>query len=307
MSKPTKEIEGRKNLLEALHGAGGKAVPKHLFQQHLTALTRGLQSQLREKRALAKPAAQARSRTTRSMPGSASPRVAGAADGFRGLSERAKRKLAVPVLPVQLGGILAGTYTLRVTPPYDLASTDTSIGFGSPALSATAGRNSGQMSCFVVSDVAAASGGTAMATLGVLFTPRFSPAILSASANPAISFFWWVNAQPTPQCHAADSRASVLFGIISVKGLSVDGESEQDLPLWDEPITFCEENNFDFGTRQSSLSAQMDVDSSHSYIVFLTCFSSALADSWPGSRAVANLAVTLPSITLDVRAIPILE
>jgi hypothetical protein len=76
--------------------------------------------------------------------------------------------------------------------------------------------------------------------------------------------------------------------------------------MWDEPTEFCEQNNFDFGSFPNRpFSTQMDVDSGHYYVVYLMCWTEALGDSWPGSRGVASLVATLPSLSLDVQAIPV--
>lgn len=304
MPKHSKATESHRIALDLLHG--GRKVPEGLLRRHMAGVTRRLEAGLMEKGALERQVAKYRSKLhepVATVAGRGSD-AARAVAGLRPIERLAKHKLVTPVRPRDIGGILAGSYSVKVVPPYDFAFQDTSVGFGNPDVSATGDKNSGQMSCYIVSDTQAPSGATASSVLGVFFIPRFPLATLRVSVDPALAFFWWVNATPTPDCHFAWSRARLC---VAIEGF-LDGQNNHDKTLWDDPVRFCGQNDFDFGSiPDEPLSTQLKVDSSHFYVVSLMCWCQVMGDVWPGSRGVASLAVTLPSFTLDVQAIPILE
>jgi hypothetical protein len=310
MAKITRSAESRRSVLELLHG--GKTIPESLLRKHMDGVKRRLEAQFKEKTAFERRAARYWDEIKKQKP---SARIAAqganatrAAADLRGIMDpMAKRKLTVPPVAGEVGGIIAGSYTIIATPPYDYETYSTHAGFGSPALSAGADLNSGELRCYVVTDANAPSGGTASVALGVTFVPRFSPAILQVSASPSFAYFWWSYAFPTPMCHFALTMASSSLGIMGFRGDSVVNANPDEFPMWGEPTQFCEQNNYDFGSIPSHpFSVQMEVDSGHYYVIFLMCFCEALADAWPGARAVASMTAALPSLTLNVQAIPVI-
>lgn len=176
---------------ELLHG--GKPVPQGLMRRHVADLKRKLETRFKEKSALQQEAQKyfAQLQNSSSAPAPDSPEAKRALNGLLQITKRlASRKLARPLGVAQIGGILAGHYTLNVVPPYDYSDSWTSVGFGNPTLSASADKSSGEMTCSVASNYTAKSGGEAFSALGIYFHPAFQSGTLRASISPSFLFSW---------------------------------------------------------------------------------------------------------------------
>ncbi len=306
MRKKSMGTGSRGAALEFLRG--GKTVPEGLVRRRMADVKRRVKARFEEKNALQRQAAQYWSRIQKPIGEDAE--AARAVDGLRGIDERlAKRKLIVPAAPREVAGILAGSYSVRVTPPYDYAFAGSSFVFppvGNPDSAASADKNSGQLSCSIATDHANPSYGSPYAEMGIYFHPLFGPAILRVWANPAFAFSWWANS-----ISAASPAGSFGHGWLEIWILQAGGSGPlywrfQDFASWD--VYAKQELEFDFGSNPgSAVFGQLQVDPSYVYGLSVSCECEATGSGWPGSLAGANLSITVPSITFEVDLMPVVE
>ncbi len=309
MSKKTK----RKN--ESL--LGGSSFPASLLRRRVAQVERSLNARFKEKGALRQDAGEYL-RTLQqaiSSGASANEEVSRATAGLRGFSERlAKRKVVSRAAPRVRSGIEFGQYVVNFAPPQYNPLTSSGILDGNPTASETADGDTGQMNLSVVSDYENPSEAWAWAELYITFDPPFAPGTLSAAANPSILFSWWVNAIQDFH-HDALSEAYLSFGIVtnSRSTGSLVGQNINTYELWSEMQT--DQLDFDFGSRTMPVSAEMNIGESDECYVFLNCMCHVVALGWPlrhtglgvysRSLAGAKVALTLPSITLDLQWRPV--
>jgi hypothetical protein len=305
-SKKRKGLDPRAIVLEFVYG--GKAVSKSLLNRSVSRIGGQLNAQFKERSKLREEAAKYRKKieTPRKAIG-ASKETAQTAAALRAITDQvAKRKVIPPVLSRDVSGILAGTYSVTISPPYPYTFFESSIYRGSPSSAAWADDYTGQITLRTETDNSRASWATPTAGLGIFFSPNFPTGFLRARANLATTFSWWVNA--LPRCEAA-SNASFNFGIwvLTPEGLAVQlPDYHQVEVLWSSMV--YDGLDFDFGSKAYPLSTQSKVDGGQTYLVLLLCTCDAHDTAgWPGSLAGANLAATLPSVTLEVEAFPVLS
>lgn len=297
MRKRSNEGEVRAQVLELLQG--GEPIPKNVGRNMSKA---HLDAWFQETSKLQQQAAKLRSKIEKSRAKAAGGREAARAiDELRAITDKmAKRKPALPALPLQIPGIRWGSYSLLATPPYWRAQDVTGDVTGNPEISSSANAETGELSCRVVTDSKHPSGGEAGAYMSVYFRPLFGPANLRIHANMDIDFAWWVNSLGP----AAISRAQGLMRVYvddtfqvaaraAFLGWSMYKEGELD---------------FNFGSVPGpSWSLSLPVSRNHYYkLVFsLQCFASA--SGWPGSLAGTQVNMRIPSVTFDVEWIPVAE
>jgi hypothetical protein len=296
---------------------GGSSFPASLLRRRVAQVERSLNAQFKEKGALRQDAGKylRTLQQTISSGASANEEVSRAAAGLRSFSERlAKRKVVSPAVPRVRSGIVFGQYVVNFAPPQYNPLTRSGILDGNPTVSDTADANTGQMNLSVVSDYENPSEAWAWAELYITFDPPFGPGTLSASANPSILFSWWVNAIQDFHVDAL-SEASLSFGIItnSRSTGSLVGQNINTYELWSEMQT--DQFDFDFGSRTVPVSAEMNIGEDDECYVFLNCMCHVVALGWPPqptssgiyaqSLAGAKVALTLPSITLDLEWHPV--
>jgi hypothetical protein len=285
---------------ELLHG--GKPVPQGLMRQHVRDLKRKFETRFKEKSALQQQAQKylAEAQSSSGEPAPEGSEATKALNGLRLIAEQlAKRKLTILPHVNGAGGILSGHYSLNMVPPYDYSDFSANVDFGNPTVSASADESSGEMRSSVATDFKAKSGGDTFTALGIYFYPRFQNGTLRASVNPSFIFSWWANSLSSlPMVQVANTLAYGAFGITAYSGSTIVAQNAQDFSLWQEFI--ARDLQFDFGSKNESLAAQMNVDGEHSYVISLCCYSIAQAGGWPGSLAGATLNTSLPSITVDV-------
>jgi hypothetical protein len=295
---------------------GGSSFPASLLRRRVTQVERSLNEQFKVKGALRQEAGKylRTLQQTISSGASANEEVSRAAAGLRSFSERlAKRKVVSPAMPRVTSGIVYGRYVVNIAPPNYNPLEISGIPEGNPTVSDTADANTGQMNLSVVSDYENASEAWAWAELYITYNPPFGPGTLRASANPSMLFSWWVNAlQDFPD---ALSEACLSFGIVTYSRLagSFVGQNTNTYELWSEMQT--DQLDFDFGSRTMPVSAEMNIGEEDMCYVFLNCLCHVVALGWPpnppgqyiGPRSLAGarLALTLPSITLDLEWHPI--
>jgi hypothetical protein len=312
MPRTTTGTEWPADALQFFQGAD--RVPKDLLRRHKADVQGRLEARLKNKSAALESARYWKK--LRPSTASAAGRAAKQAfAGLRGITDRvAKQKVAVPAPVLEMPGFLPGVYSMRLTPPYDYGNTlalgdPTDEGFGVADAAASADKVSGQMEVSVsTGGVKPSSGvtklnlGLAQAELGVFFRPLFGPAILRVWANPSFAFYWWINA-------AVDDGTTAgvcALWITGYKGTKVLGDSGsgQQSTLWERDLFGIVE--WDFQSNPGfPLAAQLEVDTSHFYVLGVSCECDASGGGWPGgSLAGGHLSMTLPSITLEL--IPIL-
>ncbi len=284
----------------------GNKVPSALLRQWRAAVKPSLDQQFREKSALRQNVA-AYLGAFSSPAGNATggnEEAAGALIALRNFTEKlAKRKIDAPAAPLGRSGLLTGQYVVSVAPPYVGGSGQgTSIISGNPTASASADEGTGQINVGVVSNYQSPSEAWAEATLLANFVPPFGGS-LRASANLSLMFSWWVNA--IHDINEALSEAVLVFGVLQEQN-SLPVSDLHRFELWRD----LESNrlNFDFGSQTSAVSAQLDVESSSVVVVGVSCAVHAKALGWPlppspgkpRSLAGSNLAITWPSVTLDL-------
>jgi hypothetical protein len=299
---------------------GGSSFPASLLRRRVTQVERSLNERFKGKAALRQEAGKylRTLQQTISSGASANEEVSRAAAGLRSFSERlAKRKVVAPAVPRVPSGIVLGQYVENFAPPYqNKPLTKSGILEGNPSMSDAANAITGQMNLSVVSDYDNPSDAWASAELCVTFDPPFGPGTVSASANPSILFSWWINAISDFH-HDALSEACLSFGIMtySLATGSFVGQNINTYELWSEMQT--NQLDFNFGSQTVPVSAEMDVDAEDVCYVFLNCLCHVVALGWPPqptgpgievyprSLAGAKVALTLPSITLDLEWHPV--
>ncbi len=290
---------------------GGSSFPASLLRRRVAQVERSLNGQFKEKSALRQDAGRylRTLQQTMSSGASASKEISRAVAGLRNFSERlAKRKVVAPAAPRLRSGIVAGRYAVNIAPPYNNPLELYGIPDGNPTVSDTANADTGQINLSVISDYENPSEAWAFAELYITFNPPFG-GTLSASANPSIVFSWWVNAVQD-FIHDGLTEACLSFGIItySPAGLLV-GQNTNPYKLWSEMQT--NQLDIDFGSQTMPVSAEMSVGEGDVCYVFLNCMCHVVALGWPPvlprpglysrSLAAATVALTLPSITLDLQ------
>jgi len=236
-------------------------------------------------------------------PSNDDPKAARAITGLLDLHKKlAKQKILAPSVASELGGIISGGFTAKFTPPFDYAYTIPFLTAGQPSLIGSASKG-GELSTRAVSDFTTRSVGTMYTELGVFFHPFVGPARLTVSANPAYTRQWWTNSLFADS--AVRSFGSVVVGIFGQQGRIGPITGAVDVAdQWDETTT--QEVRFDFGSSPTiPATAQLEVDPSFTYSLFVAAQTHVEAVGWPGSLAGAIISLTVPSITLQFDPIPV--
>jgi hypothetical protein len=318
MRRKPQQSQFRASTLSTLRGANG--VPEDLARRHLAENKRRLEVRRKQTRVIGEQLANYRRR----LRDPALTEVGDAdgariADELRAMGERLTRQAMADLASVrQIAGTLAGSYSAKITPPYDYAYAELRFPTtGRVQVTASANQNTGQLSCSMVTsssppaktDPYDISGlpytpnvATRHAEVGLYFRPMFGPAILRVSAAPAFAFSWWANSISADM--AAVTRATGALAVWKPTGdlLEPVDLAEDDFVSWD--VTATEQVNFDVESNPGGLaSVQLQVDPSNFYIVCVTCDCHVEGAGWPGSLAGANLSITVPFITLALTPI----
>jgi hypothetical protein len=299
MRKLTKGTAWPRNALELMRG--GKSASDSLVRSRIAAVKRSLALRNREDQAIKKPAAQywrQIQKPTSPLPND--PQTVKALDGLMGIHKKlAKKKLAAPKVPAELGGILPGHFGAKIAPPFDYAYTIPVTDSGNPALVGSANKATGQLSSSAVTDFAAPNRGYVYSEMGIYLHPMFGPATLRVSASPALSIEWWTNSLNAESTVVSTGMSGL--GIWAQQGLvgPVNSALATSLTDWDEECTG--QILFDFGSNpHEPLSVELQVDPSFTCLLFFATQTLVQGVGWPGSLAGAVISVTLPSITFEL-------
>ncbi|HTE39790.1 MAG TPA: hypothetical protein VK629_03120 [Steroidobacteraceae bacterium] len=235
-----------------------------------------------------------------------------AAKAFAGMDRIAngiaKRKLKAPAVKIPAGGLLGGSYSLRLTPGYDFGDLKAFPNNGRNK--AFVRRSTGNMGCTVVSE-SKDDWATAVITLGAFFIPLFGPARVRASINPSLVFASWVN---STGAHAT-TLAQMRFTVSAHKP---DGSLDLNVhptgalkSLWFMDVGIG--LDFDIvNSPDNPMQASVDVDTNHFYLYRLECLAEALSFAQKGNKDFKSncggiLDVQLPFISLDLQTIPVIS
>jgi len=229
--------------------------------------------------------------------------------GLRRIGDRiAKRKVVAPPVARSAGAIVAGSYTLRLTPGYDFGAIHSSP--QDARNTAFVHRLTGNLG---LSMYAERRGHDAFGSvsIGAFFVPMFGPARLRASINLPLSFAWWT---------ISTGVTAVTLGMLSfdIATFRRDGTRVPSVHrtgggfkvVWFNQIGI--DLDFDFGSiSDNPMTAGVEVDTDHFYLISLQCFGQAFSngEDKPGFTANAGgiLNATLPFIDLDLELIPVVS
>jgi hypothetical protein len=225
----------------------------------------------------------------------------------------ASRKIAPPMVAGGIGGILAGSISVKVVPPFDYDVIIPEQLAGDPVTtSVSASRLTGQMSMSAMSSSEPGfNGGGMYATVGIYFHPT-TAGTLSVSVNPTYSFQWWTNSlQSFDLVQSYGSGALTVYGVdVASQTTGAVGTIEtvagQDFIMWNQqnPAEIQFDAGFDL---QTPASLSVDVDPTQVYLLFVEANVDVQGVGWPGSLAGSVLSVTVPYISYDFRMRQVLE
>jgi hypothetical protein len=275
----------------------GQKVPEGLLRRRMAEVKRSIAASVAEKRAIRRQAAKYWSEIQK--PGRAPVGSKKALDGLLAQHRRlAKRKLAAPKVPSQVGGIFGGGFAATIVPPFDYAYTLAFPEQGNATLTGSASKNTGQTSGSAVTDFNAPSRGGMYTEMGIYFRPS-SQGILRVSASPAISILWWTNSlHPDSTVVSLGSAGLGVWTQQGIMGPAGNGAFAPSLTHWDEEATG--QILVDIGSNpHEPLSVQLQVDPTWWCILFFATDNHVEGLGWPGSLAGSMTTTTLPSISLE--------
>jgi hypothetical protein len=211
------------------------------------------------------------------------------------------KELQYPEAPEVPSRIFLGSIGATVGVPFAYQWTS-SAGTGSPSLSASADRTTGRMSFALADNLNNSSNGSGAAALGVYFKPMVPNGILRLSASPAFTNSWGTFCA---FCSAhSDGWIGLYIGRYNLSG-GFDGDAaKQQITLWSDDSWWSGTGPQSGSNSAFPLFAQINVDSSHYYALWVWCGGSVsgcgFGSPFSGSGATARMSVTLPSITWEL-------
>jgi hypothetical protein len=233
------------------------------------------------------------------------PQVAHAVAGLRGIGDRlAKRKVLAPAAARLTPGIIAGSYSLRLTPGYDYG--DVNVVAPDSRNSAFVQRSIGALGFEIYTDNPNVLP-FANATIGSFFFPMFGPARMRASINPTLAYAWWTVATGSDALTLAVMSMNVYS--ILPDGTYVPNVNETGGGIKSIWYNQDQQGLLEFGVQSVSdnpMTAGVDVDTDHFYLITLECLGEAFSLTTDGFTSVAGgiLNMMLPYIDIDVQLIP---
>jgi hypothetical protein len=300
MPKASRASQSQERAFELLRG--GK-VPGGAGQRLMADLKRNLSARLKKKSAIRRQAAEHLGRIERPIADNA--KAARALSGLREITDRlAKQKLVMPRTAALAGGIIAGSYTLRFTPPYTALGESTEPGtvgvfYGNPTGSVSADPDLGQLNCSIATDFKSPSSGSAMGVMGVYFRPILGSATARVWFSSEIGLSWWVNSIGPEACAGWQG----LIELYQYNGAFTSLTRGAFLGGAEDAVNAL---NFDFVSYPGpTWYLKAPVSSEHFYFVVISLSCSATGAGWPGSLAGAITSVIVPSITVEVTWTPV--
>lgn len=291
-------------------------MPADLVRQSLVNIQQDRATQL-EKRSKAERQMTRQLGQARGFPkaDSGSARVGRGRDALLKTHERlAKKELAVPKALGALGGLVFGQVSVTVVPPFDYdVVIPTKLAGNEATIEGTSDRRTGKMSVSAITATERGfNGGSMYATVGVYFHPP-DRGTLTLRAAPKFSFQWWTNS-----LGSADLVRSFGQLGLTVYGVDVAGQTSGETgPIkatagneffsWDETQAGQIGLDFGFDVQAAELSAQLSVNRSLVYLLFVDADVHVEGLGWPGSLAGSKLSVTVPYLTYDFQAEPVIS
>ncbi len=285
--------------------AAGEKIPAGLVHSHLAASRMALVKELTERNSVELEAAKYASKLHKPVARSQTERRE-----LRRLARGLRKRFASQVLKLPPGipeipGLL--TYSVRLAPKYSFGSIDND--FSGPGNSAFARRSTGEMELRFSNSNNDNLLHFSLVELGGFFFPPAGASHITASANPITAFSWFMDSEG-PRVF---SDGAIILKITGFKGTQAQDLGRHVIQLWRQNQDEGAEGfQFDLRTAASMpMSANANVNYSDFYLISLRCFS-VFATGHPGTQnseafVSGSIAVSLPSITLDVRVEPLLS
>jgi hypothetical protein len=196
--------------------------------------------------------------------------------------------------------IFTGSIAATVVPPFSYQWTWNAGSGGPDHLDVSANRATGRMDFYAHTNPDHSSSGSVRTALGIYFRPVTSNGILRVSANPSINYRWW------DYCAFASAHTDGFIGLYigryNLSGGFDAAPVNQQRSIWNDSSWWSggggSGSNSGFG-----LSAQLNVDNSHWYALWVWCGGNVSAEGWhtfSGSGAGASMSVAIPSITWEL-------
>jgi hypothetical protein len=228
--------------------------------------------------------------------------------GLQRITERiAARKVVAPKVDSLEPGILAGSFTKIYTPPYQWNYQRASALSGKPVVSASADMSTGKLKNVAVCNMKNPSQAYAESDIGIYFTPTFNRGVVTVTVNPSLEYSWWINSRIESAVAASQGGFSLGFTFYYPWELGLSKLLRKAPPpfadLWGEIL--MGQLDFGFGSIPGyPLQISFPVSGEYIYLVIFGSDAQAQAEGWPNSLAGGNLAITVPSFTLDVQPFP---
>jgi len=214
--------------------------------------------------------------------------------------KESRMKLERPKFLKENQRIFTGSIAATVVPPFSYQWTWNAGSGGPDHLDVSANRVTGRMEFYAHTNPDHSSSGSVRTALGIYFRPVTSNGILRVSANPSINYRWW------DYCAFASAHTDGFIGLYigryNLSGGFDAAPVNQQRSIWNDSSWWSggggSGSNSGFG-----LSAQLNVDNSHWYALWVWCGGNVSAEGWhtfSGSGAGASMSVAVPSITWEL-------
>jgi len=214
--------------------------------------------------------------------------------------KESRMKLERPKFLKENQRIFTGSIAATVVPPFSYQWTWNAGSGGPDHLDVSANRATGRMDFYAHTNHDHSSSGSVRTALGIYFRPVTSNGILRVSANPSINYRWW------DYCAFASAHTDGFIGLYigryNLSGGFDAAPVNQQRSIWNDSSWWSggggSGSNSGFG-----LSAQLNVDNSHWYALWVWCGGNVSAEGWhtfSGSGAGASMSVAVPSITWEL-------
>lgn len=220
----------------------------------------------------------------------------------------ARKRLAAPNIAGDFSGMLPGQIRATIVPPFDYDIVIPSrLGGADADLEATSNRQTGKMRLSAVSTrERVLHGGSMYTTVGIYFHPP-SRGRLTVYAAPKFSYQWWTNSlRSTDIVRSFGQLALTVYGIdvasdsIGETG-TIDATAGNEFFSWDETQSGQINLDFDANVQAPVLSAELNVNRTLVYMLFVSANVHVYGAGWPGSLAGSQMTVTVPYISYDFR------
>ena len=214
--------------------------------------------------------------------------------------KESRMKLERPKFLKENQRIFTGSIAATVVPPFSYQWTWNAGSGGPNHLDVSANRVTGRMEFYAHTNPDHSSSGSVRTALGIYFRPVTSNGILRVSANPSINYRWW------DYCAFASAHTDGFIGLYigryNLSGGFDAAPVNQQRSIWNDSSWWSggggSGSNSGFG-----LSAQLNVDNSHWYALWVWCGGNVSAEGWhtfSGSGAGASMSVAVPSTTWEL-------